>query len=69
MNIPPIKIAPLYIHVSGFHTGFFAGGEEVMVTVVVAGISMPTHANVNVYMQSRRSAWGYLDLLRLLLVG
>ena len=38
-----------------------------MVKVVVACVSMSTHASVS--MPSRRSAWRFLYLLRLLVLG
>ena len=44
-------------YASGFHTGFFAGGREVIVKVVLACVSTATH--VSAYEQPR-GIWGHV---------
>ena len=42
---------------AGFHTGFFAGGGEVIVKVVLACVSTATHVSA---CEQPRGLWGHV---------
>ena len=57
MNKPKPERALKSMIITGFHTGFFTGGGEVFVKVVLACVSTATHVSA---CEQPRGIWGHV---------